>query len=253
MYPSEVGLSVYFRDVTERKRADAERERLIAALERSNQELDQFAYVASHDLKAPLRGIANLSEWIEEDLGDVPPEVREQLELLRGRVYRMEGLIDGILEFSRAGRVREAPEAVEIGALLEEIIDLLSPPDSTSIIVEPEMPALVTERLPLQQVFMNLLGNAIKYTRRPDARIQVGMRNRDRFHEFSVADNGPGIAPEFQERIWGIFQTLEARDKVEGTGIGLSLVQKIVESRGGRVWVESEEGAGATFRFTWPK
>ncbi|HEY0025573.1 MAG TPA: PAS domain S-box protein [Longimicrobium sp.] len=228
--------------------------RLARQLEASNKELDQFAYVASHDLKAPLRGIANLSSWIEEDLGDrVTDEAREHLELLRGRVHRMEGLIDGILQYSRAGRVREEPEEVDVQALLEEVEDLLALPEGFEVRVPEPLPRMVTERLPLQQVFMNLVGNAAKYNTSPAPWVQVTAGDLGSAFEFSVADNGPGIAPEYHERIFGIFQTLQARDKVEGTGIGLSLVKKLVESRGGRIWVESPPQGGATFRFTWPR
>jgi light-regulated signal transduction histidine kinase (bacteriophytochrome) len=254
------GIFVHGVDVTSQVRARQEVERkaeelsqLAAALERSNQELDQFAYVTSHDLKAPLRGIANLAQWIEEDLpGEVPDEVQEHLRLLKGRVHRMEGLIDGILQYSRAGRVRGETETVDTGALVREVVELLDPPDNFTVQIASNLPTLHTERLLLQQVFMNLIGNAVKYTGRPDGTVRVESRESTGVHEFSVADDGPGIAPEYHERIFGIFQTLEARDKVEGTGIGLSLVKKIVENRGGRVWVESAEGAGATFRFTWP-
>jgi light-regulated signal transduction histidine kinase (bacteriophytochrome) len=238
----------------DRKRAEAERERLIGALERSNRELDQFAYAASHDLKAPLRGIGNLSEWLEEDLGQkLDASSREHLRLLRGRVHRMEALIDGILDYSRAGRVRYKPERVEVRRLLLEVAELLAPPASATVEVPAELPVLETQRVPLQQVFLNLVGNAHKHARRADPLIRVGVADEGRFHRFSVSDNGQGIAPEFHERIWGIFQVLEARDKVEGTGIGLAVVKKIVESRGGRAWVESAAGAGATFHFTWPK
>jgi PAS domain S-box-containing protein len=247
----DVSNQVQARQEVERKAEELSR--LAAALERSNTELDQFAYVASHDLKAPLRGIANLAQWIEEDLpGEAPAEVKEHLELLKGRAHRMEGLIDGILQYSRAGRVRSAFEDVDTRALVKEVVDLLDPPDTLEIEIAAELPTLHAERLPLQQVFMNLLGNSIKYVGRPDGRIRVEAEMAHGTYEFSVTDNGPGIAPGYHERIFGIFQTLEARDKVEGTGIGLSLVKKIVEHRGGRVWVESDEGAGATFRFTWP-
>jgi PAS domain S-box-containing protein len=228
--------------------------RLARQLEASNKELDQFAYVASHDLKAPLRGIGNLSSWIEEDLGDrVTDEAREHLELLRGRVHRMEGLIDGILQYSRAGRVREEPEDVDVQVLVEEAEDLLALPAGFEVRVPEPLPRMSTERLPLQQVFMNLIGNAAKYNTSPAPWVQVTAGDLGSAFEFSVADNGPGIAPEYHERIFGIFQTLQARDKVEGTGIGLSLVKKLVESRGGRIWVESPPQGGATFRFTWPR
>jgi PAS domain S-box-containing protein len=242
------------RDITLRKQQDAEREQLIKALARSNQELDQFAYVASHDLKAPLRGIANLSQWIEEDLGDtLKTENKEQMELLRGRVHRMEALIDGILQYSRAGRVKSKPESVDSGALVHEVLELMAPPKEIQIVVAEGMPEVKAEKVPLQQVFMNLLGNAIKHAGADHPRIDIEWEDAGPFYEFSVKDNGQGIAPQYHERIFGIFQTLEARDKVEGTGIGLSVVQKIVEAKGGRVWVESDVGKGSKFRFLWPK
>ncbi|MGB3204142.1 MAG: ATP-binding protein, partial [Crinalium sp.] len=216
-------------------------------------DLDQFAYVASHDLKAPLRGIATLAEWVEEDIGEqISDESREHLHLLRGRVYRMEALINGILQYSRAGRTEDI-ELINVADLLKEVIELLSPPPQASIIVGPKMPTLPGEKVPLQQVFMNLINNAIKYAGKPDVLVQVNVCEYEKYYEFSVADNGQGIAPEYQEKIWGIFQRLEARDKIEGAGIGLSVVKKIIESRGGRIWVESEVGAGATFYFTWLK
>ncbi len=239
---------------SERKQAESEREQLIKALARSNTELDQFAYVASHDLKAPLRGIANLSQWIEEDLGEnLGGENKSQMELLRGRVHRMEALIDGILQYSRAGRVKAKPESIDTGALIGEVVELMAPPREISIHVAPEMPTVRAEKIPLQQVFMNLIGNAITQTGKTDPTIEIEWSDAGPLYEFSVTDNGQGIAPQYHERIFGIFQTLEARDKVEGTGIGLSVVQKIVDAKGGRVWVESQVGKGATFKFLWPK
>lgn len=237
------------------------RARLIRQLERSNKDLDQFAYVASHDLKAPLRGIANLSSWIEEDLAPVmTDDTREQMGLMRGRVHRMEALIDGILQYSRAGRVRTAPEPVDTGALVGEVVELLAPPEGTHIIVADGMPQVLAERVPLQQVFMNLIGNALKYARQGSGPVEVRVSwaeeptdpDAPHVYRFSIADNGPGIAPQYHERVFGIFQTLQSRDQVEGTGIGLSVVKKIVEGQGGGVWVESAEGEGATFHFTWP-
>jgi PAS domain S-box-containing protein len=255
------GIFVHAVDVSEQVRARQaveqkadELARLARALEASNRELDQFAYVASHDLKAPLRGIANLSQWIEDDLADrFTEESHEHMRLLRGRVHRMEALIDGILQYSRAGRAQQEPERVDTAALVDEVVDLIAPPEGVEIAVQPGMPVLFTERLPLQQVFMNLVGNAVKYGGALP-RVEVSARASgavDVCH-FTVRDNGPGIAPEYHERIFAIFQTLEARDKVEGTGIGLSIVKKTVESRGGRVWVESAPGHGAAFHFLWP-
>ncbi|MDQ2889438.1 MAG: CHASE3 domain-containing protein [Gemmatimonadota bacterium] len=249
-----VGAVIAFNDIASRKRAERERERLISALARSNTELDQFAYVASHDLKAPLRGIANLSQWIEEDLGDnAPPDVVEKMTLIRGRVQRLELLIDGILQYSRAGRVRSQIEAVDVDALLRDAVELLAPPSETTITIGPGMPTITTERTPLQQVFMNLISNAIKYNRRPGATIDITVKDVGRMYAFSVKDNGPGIEQQYHERIFGIFQTLESRDRVEGTGIGLSVVKKTVELHGGSIHVDSALGEGATFTFEWPK
>ena len=224
---------------------------LIAQLEKTNAELDQFAYVASHDLKAPLRGIANLSQWIEDDLGDKMDEQgRYHMGLLRGRVARLENLIEGILSYSRADRGEEAAVDVELGAFVKEIWELIGPPATAKITIH-ELPALRTPKIPLQQVLMNLISNAVKYNG-GKVSIEVGAQREDEDWAIYIKDDGVGIAPEFHQRIWGLFQTLEPRDKVESTGIGLAVVRKIVEARGGRAWVESEAGAGATFWFTWP-
>ncbi|RKG86598.1 sensor histidine kinase [Corallococcus terminator] len=248
------GISVIAFEVTEQVHARQRSERLTQELEATNQDLDQFAYVASHDLKAPLRGIASLSEWIEEGMADkMSDETRQQMGLLRGRVHRLEALINGILSYSRVSRSREKVETVDVGALLVESRDLLAPRPEASIVIGAGMPTLQVERVPLQQVFLNLMSNALKHAGRVDARIEIACADADAFYDFTLKDNGPGIDPRFHERIWGIFQTLEARDKVEGTGIGLSVVKKIVETRGGRVAVESEPGAGATFHVYWPK
>jgi PAS domain S-box-containing protein len=257
------GVMTHAVEVTDMVRARQQTEerarelaRLTHALEQSNRELDQFAYVTSHDLKAPLRGIASLSEWVEEDLADkMTPQTRHHLQLLRGRVHRLEALIEGILTYSRAGRARDQVVHVDTAALVHEVLELLAPAPNVRVDVQPGLPTVRAERVKLQQVFMNLIGNALKFTAstRPDPRVQVGWSDKGGAYEFAISDNGAGIEPRYHERIWGIFQTLEIRDKVEGTGIGLAVVRKIVETQGGRAWVESTPGQGATFRFTWPK
>jgi PAS domain S-box-containing protein len=257
-------------DVTDRKRSEEalrqseqnlrlraeELTRVAHALERSNRELDAFAYAASHDLRAPLRGIANLAQWIEEDLQQqdrLPPETAEMLQLMRSRMHRMEALIEGLLQYSRAGRLHQPPEMVNTRKLVRDVVDLLSPPEDVTVSISSDLPAFVTSRLPLQQVFLNLIGNALKHANRQHADVEISWSDAGPSFEFSVKDNGQGIPKEFQDRIWGIFQTLEARDQVEGTGIGLALVKKLIEAEGGRVWVDSEAGHGATFKFLWPK
>ncbi|WP_437966281.1 ATP-binding protein [Sorangium sp. So ce260] len=248
------GIAVLAFEVTDQVRARRRAEQLAHALAITNQDLDQFAYVASHDLKAPLRGIASLSEWIEEGLADkMNDEARQQMRMLRGRVHRLEALIEGILSYSRAGRIRDKLSPIDVGTLIAECVELLAPPPETRVVVGDGMPTLLAERVPVQQVFMHLIGNALKHARRADALIEVACADVGEFYDFTVRDNGPGIPPQFQERIWGIFQTLEARDKLEGTGIGLSVVKKIVETRGGHVALESAPYAGATFHVFWPK
>jgi signal transduction histidine kinase len=253
---SVYGLMSHAVDVTDQVRTKQELAELALALERSNRELDSFAYAASHDLRAPLRGIANLAQWIEEDLetsGQLRGDTQEMLELMRLRMHRMESLIEGLLQYSRAGRTHQAPETIDVGHMVQEVVDLISPPQDTTISIASDLPTIRSERSPLQQVFMNLIGNAIKHANRDDRVINVDARRVGPFYEFSVKDNGPGIPPDYHDRIWGIFQTLESRDRVEGAGIGLALVKKIVESQKGRAWVESGPGAGATFRFLWRK
>jgi signal transduction histidine kinase len=223
-------------------------------LERSNRALDEFAHVVSHDLKAPLRSISNYAAWLEEDLGEaLAGESREHLERLRDRADRMRAMIEGVLQYARAGRERARPEPVDVGALLAGVVELLDPPGALEVALAPDMPVVRTERAPLQQVFLNLVGNAVRFAGRDAPRVRVRVRDAGGFHEFSVADNGPGIPARLQDRIWTLFHTLQPEGHAGGTGIGLAVVKKLVEAKGGRVWVESEEGAGATFRFLWPK
>ncbi len=226
-----------------------------ADLQRSNHDLEHFAYIASHDLKAPLRNIDNLAEWIEDDLGDaLNGDARESMTLLRGRVTRLRHLLDDLLEFSRVGREDCQVTRVDTNSLIEEIADLLQPPMGIEIKTAGELPNFDTLKGPLDQVFRTLIDNAIKHHDRATGCIEVAVVERDGFYTFSVADDGPGIDPKYHERVFQVFKTLKPRDMVEGSGIGLAIVLKQVERRGGHVrLVSSAEERGATFEFDWPK
>jgi PAS domain S-box-containing protein len=234
-------------DITDRKRAEA-------ALAERNNELNSFAHTVSHDLKAPLRAISNLSFWIEEDLeGQLPPDTQQQFQLLRTRVKRMESMIDSLLLYARAGRQEAQLETFDLAELLSEIIDSLAPPESFSIEIQPPLPKLTTKRVFLSQVFANLISNAIKHHTSVTGHLHIWAIEHPDCHEFIVTDDGPGIAPEHHEKIFAIFQTLAGRDNSDSTGIGLAIVKKIVETEQGTIRLESSLGEGTTFYVTWPK
>ena len=225
-----------------------------ATLEERNQELDRFAYVTSHDLKAPLRAIANLAHWISEDLAeDLPPENQHQLKLLRGRVDRMESLLDGLLKYSRVGRTNLPIELVDVNELVADVVKLIAPPSTFKIEISPNLPRLKTRQLLLKQVLISLIGNAIEHHPSPAGTVEITATDLGDRYEFAIADDGQGIEPQYHEKIYTIFQTLQARDTHESTGIGLAIVKKIVETEGGKIGLKSSLGQGATFSFTWLK
>jgi PAS domain S-box-containing protein len=249
------------RDISERKQAEQRQAQLIQELEHTNQEvkninqeLKDFAYIVSHDLKAPLRGIKTLAEWMSTDYADKFDENgREQIDLLLSRVRQMHNLIDGVLQYSRVGRVEEEKVVVNLNELVSEVIDAIAPPENISITIENELPTIECEQTRIMQVFQNLLSNAVKYMDKPQGRIKIGCVEENGFWKFSVADNGPGIEEQHFERIFRIFQTLAPRDEFESTGIGLTLVKKIIEMYGGKIWVQSKIGEGSTFFFILSK
>lgn len=241
-------------DISEQKKAEQKVQAHVEEVEKINKELDQFAYVVSHDLKAPLRGINALASFIEEDIADGHYEdVPENLNLLKNRIDRMGNLITGILDFSRAGRKIEALEFIDFGDLLHEIIELIAPSTKVQINRPEKMPTVYAVRISLQQIVQNLLSNAIKYNDKEITKICMAYQENERDYIFSVKDNGPGIPSQYHDKIFDIFQTLQPRDRVESTGVGLTIVRKNVENLGGKVWVESIEGQGATFFFSVPK
>ena len=240
-------------DIHDEASAREEIEQTNQKLQQTNAELEQFAYVASHDLKQPLRGISHLATWIDEDCGEtLPTESKENLHRIMSRAERLDGLLDDLLAYSRVGRERSSQVVVDTGELVSSIKDLLAPPSNIVIDTRAPMPVLMTELAPLKQVLMNLIGNAIKHSAGQKGRIEVNAQVRSGETEFAVCDDGPGIAPEYHDRIFRMFHTLQSRDKVEGSGMGLALVKKLIESRGGKITVDSELGKGAKFVFSWP-
>ncbi|HVF90619.1 MAG TPA: CHASE3 domain-containing protein [Blastocatellia bacterium] len=241
-------------DITERKAAAEKQTALLKELESANQELSDFAYVVSHDLKAPLRAIGSLASWISSDYEEkFDEDGKEQMSLLRGRVKRMHDLIDGILQYSRVGRIKEQMVEVDLDALAREVIGMLSPPPGVSVTIESTLPTVTCERTRIEQVFQNLLSNALKFMDKPEGVITIRCEDEGEEWAFSVSDNGPGIEEKHFAKIFQIFQTLAPRDQFESTGVGLSVVKKTVEMYGGRVWVESTPGSGSVFFFTLPK
>ncbi len=243
-----------FEDITSVKKNDEKQTKLVEELQSVNRELKDFAYIISHDLKAPLRGITTLAEWLVTDYSDrFDDDGREQMKLLSERVGRMQKMIDGVLQYSRVGRVREEKSNVNLNELIPQIIDSIAPPANIKITVDNELPKIFFESTRIVQVFQNLLSNAIKYLDKPEGHIRIGSADEENCLKFYVADNGPGIEERYFEKIFQLFQTVSGNKSSESTGVGLTVVKKIVELYGGKIWVESKVGDGSTFYFTIPK
>lgn len=241
-------------DVTRIKNMEFELRDVHENLLRSNKDLEQFAYVASHDLKAPLRAIQVLSEWLQEDLvGYEGGDVQENIGLLNKRAVRLSNLLDDLLAYSRAGRQSEPPSKIDLQELVVEVIDLIGHANTNVIAWEGSFAnELQTDHAALHQVMRNLIGNAIKHHPGPDCRVRVSAKQVDELVEVTVEDNGEGIDPEFSEKIFQMFQTLKPRDDVEGSGMGLAIVKRLINHHGGEIWFEKpSNGIGTAFKFTW--
>lgn len=226
----------------------------ITLLKRKNQELDQFAHIVSHDLKAPLRGIDNVVSWIEEDhITEISPKLMEYIQIIKGRLVRAENLIHGILSYARIGKETQEKEEVDLNQLVDEIGEALMMKSGLKLIVYPKLPRLFTEKVPLLQIFSNLIGNAVKHHDKRNGFIKVYHMEYLQHYEFFVEDNGPGIGKNYHNKIFVIFQTLQERDSLESTGVGLAIVKKILDDRNQKIHVISDAGKGAIFSFTWPK
>ncbi|MEX2219703.1 MAG: ATP-binding protein [Phycisphaerales bacterium] len=246
------------RDATEQRRAREELERRAQELARSNADLEEFAYIASHDLKEPLRGISNYAGFIIEDhAAKVPQDARERLEVIRRLCARMDGLLNSLLEYARAGRITLEHETCDLNQILDDVLDSLRPwmeSYSARITVQPGLPTVPCDRHRIAQVFSNLITNAVKYSDKPERRIEIGALPAPGPASpvtLYIRDDGIGIDPRHADGIFRMFRRLHGRDQCgAGAGAGLTIVRKIVERHGGRIWVESTPGQGSTFYFT---
>lgn len=229
-----------------------EKERLIRDLQKANNELDQFTSIASHDLKSPLNAIRRLLEWVEEDCREVlPEESKENIRLVVSRAARMHTLLDDLLAYAKIGKQSESPSEVSLDELLQEIKELLDIPENINISQENKI--LNVPALPFKTVMLNLVGNAVKHNDKEIGEVQISVSESRHYYEIAIKDNGPGIEPKYFKRIFQLFQTLKSRDEIEGSGIGLSVVNKHVNYYGGRIEVDSDGKHGSTFTLIWPK
>ncbi len=241
-------------DITERKHSEDELRRSNIELEHMNNELDAFVHTASHDLRAPLNGVSKVAQWILSDDTTLNPESRERLQIIAGRIQRMKRLLDDIRDYARAGRSTEvAGESLSAAALVADVAATSNVPMGFRIQPDSSLDAVQVSRVPLEQVFHNLISNAIKHHDRQIGIVTVAVHARNSWLRFSVIDDGPGIPVEYREVVFEMFRTLKPRDEVEGSGMGLALVRKIVEGMGGNCGVETAPGRGAHFWFDWPK
>jgi signal transduction histidine kinase len=254
----ESGKNIVIQRITQSRNELREKNKELAAnnleLEKTNRELDKFASIVSHDLKAPLRAIGNITGWIEEDLGTtLQGDVKNNFNVIKQRVHRMEDLINGLLEYSKADRKKGTVLSVDVNSLVKDTLEFIGHPANVHLEIPKPLPSVIADKLRLEQVFSNLMDNAIKYNDKEKINITIAAEEKPKEWIFRVTDNGPGIDKQYHEKVFIIFQTLNRRDEVESTGVGLAIVKKIIEEQGGKIWIESEVGKGASFIFSWPK
>jgi len=256
-FPVEVGLSPFINtndedmvfvsllDITERKRMETE-------LKENNTSLKEFTYVASHDLRSPLRGISNLIEWIKEDLGTTTPEVEYNLTRIDDRIHKMETLIDNLLAYARAGKATLDTQVIDMHKLISNVTELLDLPAGMKLHKDIQLDTIVTAWTPLETVVRNLLSNAIKHHDSKEGTIEIRCVAENTLCHITVTDDGPGIPTEAYERIFSLFQTTS--DDKSGSGIGLSISRRLAQAHGGRISVSSNEPQkGSTFHVWWPR
>ena len=251
-----VGISVIGRDITERKRAEEKLKHTLADLERSNRELEQFAYVASHDLQEPLRMVSSYTQLLAKRYeGRFDDKAKKYVRYAVDGAIRMQTLINDFLAYSRVGSRGRPPEPTDSHSVLGEAVRNLAAliEENRAVITNDDLPMVRADASQLALVFQNLVANAIKFRRQDLPRIHVSAQDQGREWVFAVQDNGIGIEPRHAERVFVLFQRLHTREEYPGTGIGLAVCKRIVERHGGKIWLASEPGNGSTFFFTIPK
>ncbi|MGB9004802.1 MAG: ATP-binding protein [Candidatus Aminicenantales bacterium] len=245
-----------FRDITERREAEANLDKTISELARSNKELEQFAYIASHDLQEPLRMVASFTQLLAERYKDqLDEKAKKYIDYAVDGAVRMQRLINDLLTYSRVGTRGKPPEPADSNSVLGEAIKNLAAmiEENRAVITNDELPTVLADASQLVQVFQNLLANSIKFRGKDNPRIHVSAQDHGREWIFSIRDNGIGIDPQYADRVFLIFQRLHTKEEYPGTGIGLAICRRIVERHGGKIWFESKPGKGSTFFFTLPK
>lgn len=251
MLPSRVVGSM--RNITRRKKAEEAQKHILDDLQYANKDLRDFAYITSHDLKSPLRAISTLATWIDKDYADKFDENgKEQMKLLIGRVDRMNQLIEGLFQYSSLGSFKSERVEIETKDLIRKVMGKIDKAPGIKLNISDQIPSIVFEKNRLEQIFFNLIHNAVTYMGKEEGEVSIDYELKEKFHYFYIKDTGIGIEDKYFEKIFQIFQTLQSRDDLESAGIGLALVKKIVEMNGGKIWVESELNEGSRFSFTLP-
>ena len=239
-------------DITEQKLLALQKEKLLRELENSNQGLQEYAHIVSHDLKSPLRSISALATWLNEDYQEVLDENGiNNLQMMQEKIEGMDKLIDGILRYSSINSDTLENECVDLNAVVQEIREIIFIPDNVNVVIMNPLPTLTADRTKMHQLLQNLIGNAVMHIKRKEGVVTISSNETNTHWQFSVMDNGIGIPKEYHEKIFKIFQSIGNEER--STGIGLSIVKKIIDLYEGKIWLESEEDVGTTFHFTIKK
>lgn len=247
-----IGAHGIVRDITLQLEQEKQKEELLENLEISNKELNDFAHVVSHDLKSPLRGMSALISWLKEDYEDVLDEgAQKSFDSLLQKIGKMDRLIEGILQYSSIDRQQVHEKNINLNEVVTDITEMIYVPDRFTITIKDELPTIKGDRYRLQQLFQNLISNAIKYNDKEKGFLSISCKEQKDNWEFELADNGPGIPKSYHDKIFEIFQTINTSK--ESTGVGLSIVKKIMDLYHGTIRVSSSEGEGTTFYLTLKK